>query len=60
MKEGAWGKGEGQGLITQVKDEGEGRGKGPCTRIRVFSSTSMDKGAYDKAVHEGNPRRCPG
>ena len=27
MTEGAWGKGEGQGLITQVKDEGEGRGK---------------------------------
>ena len=41
MREGAWSKGEGLGLITQVKDEGEGRGKGPW----VFSSTSMDKGA---------------
>ena len=27
MKEGTWGKGEGRGLITQVKDEGDGRGK---------------------------------
>ena len=45
MREGAWGKGEGLGLIPQVKDEGEGRGKGPCTRVRVFSSTSVDKGA---------------
>ena len=45
VKEGAWGKGEGRGLITLVKDEGWGWGKGPCTRIRVFSSTSMDKGA---------------
>ena len=60
MKEGAWGKGEGRGLITQVKDEGEGRGKGPCTRVRVFSSASMDKGAYNKAVHGGNLRQCPG
>ena len=32
----------------------------PCTRVRVFSSTSMDKGAYGKAVHGGNPRRCLG
>ena len=27
MKEGAWGKVEGRGLITQVEDEGEGHGK---------------------------------
>ena len=32
----------------------------PCTRVRVFSSTSMDKGAFDKAVHGGNARQCLG
>ena len=57
---GGWGKEEGQGLITQVKGEGEGQGKVALYQVRVFSSTSMDKGAYDKAVHGGNPRRCPG
>ena len=45
MKEGTWGKGEGLGLITQINDEREGQGKGPCTVVRVFSSTSVDKGA---------------
>ena len=34
--------------------------RGPFTRVRIFSSTSMDKEAYDKAVHRGNPRRCLG
>ena len=31
---------------------------GPCARVRVFSSTSKDKGAYDKVVHDGNLRWC--
>ena len=44
MREGAWDKGEGLELITQVKD-GEDWGRRPCTRVRVFSSTSMGKGA---------------